>query len=349
VTQGRISPVQGEHLGNGVWKFVFDSSTLDAARSDYYYIEYSIDSGETWVPVSGQDPTYFATKLITSYDYMPASIAAKYINLPATTGTIDVYSANVKVTLPSTYSGGDVISDGHIRQLYYKWAAAGITTIADLTEYQSGYGNIFTIPRVGSDTYSAQTLSIVCRLYNPYTGEYSMYNNNGTVTHLKMTTTSIEELLAEGLIPDPIPAMEEGWVTEESQLAANDSIGITIIPKGKLQTEVAYQWGGSPAISGDGELESFTGNIVVSQSGSIKIPKSMLLSATDTLYLAYRYTAFSESTLWMGDTPTTMLAITGLTPYNALSILSSSMLSGVTDFVLSAGMTGSGEGLTRRT
>lgn len=334
---GGSVPGQGfTYVGEGVWEREVNTSLINSKRTDYYYLEYSDDGGETWTGVAGYDPFFFNMKISTDMESprMQPRIADK------TPGSLvfEENAVSLEVSFDGAYTSGDKVNASHIRRFTYKYETGGSGEITI-------YGNSISIPRTGDDDKAGKSIGVSLNIINNDTGEMSETASGQHVFGME----SISEILNTGK-PSAPAAMRGGDVSESSVLGINDSFTVQMPPldSRSQHSELAIQYGGVPFTIREGVgLEGFTGTVMLCHANTLTIPKPLFFSSGQDVYFARRIVGYNDSSIWVGDTTTTALTVNMKAPEKH-PIMSDNIIEGIVDAVIAKVETSGGETIARK-
>ena len=341
---GGIVPGLGfEYNDNGIWERDIDTDIINASRSDYYYLQYTQNSGTTWFNVAGYDPFYFNTKISLTKD---SAATQPYIGNKSPSDLSTTESAiAVELSFDGTFTGGELLNDSYIREFYYAFSANNAQLEHSSYTKRTTIDNSITIPRLG--TYSGLDCSIHAklRILNPVTGEVSMY---GEVKIEKLVVESVSEILSVDTPHNPA-VLTSADIKEASLLGLNDAFTVVMpaLSSRGQHSELAIQYGGETFRMVDGNLTSFSGTVIPCYAETITVPKPLFFSDDQTVYLARRIVTYDNHTDWVGKDGERAFEATLSNPAK-VSILSDNILDALVNAVIAKTETSTGETLARK-
>lgn len=338
---GGIVPGLGfEYNDNGIWERDIDTDIINASRSDYYYLQYTQDSGTTWLNVAGYDPFYFNTKISLTKDSVTTQ---PYIgNKSPNDLSVSESAIAVVVSFDGLFVGGGAIPEGYIREFYYNFSS---TETPGTYSKISTLDNSVTIQRIGSSTSKGDYLHAKLRILNPVTGEVSAY---GESLKEALTLNSITQIVSASSPSAPAAMIEED-VAEASLLGIEDAFTVKMpkLDSRGQHSELAIQYGGDKFAIVAGALTNFSGTVIPCYTESVTIPKPLFFSESQNVYLARRVVGMGSATDWVGDANDGALIVSLNNP-SKIPILSDNVLESLVDAVLARTETSTGETLARK-
>lgn len=346
LTQGGLVPGVGfEYMGNGIWERDIDTDIINANRTDYYYLQYTKDSGTIWEDVAGYDPFYFNTKISYLQDQLSMQ---PYIgnkspdDLGMTEGAI-----SIDISFPGTFVGGDPVNSTYIREFYYAFSSSSTPPTTDSSYIKrTTMDDSITVNRYEATSVKDNYIHAKLRILNPITNEVSAY---GEVLSKLLESKSISQILNMSALPT-VSGMSDTDLKEVSLLGIDDAITVQMPPlesRGQ-HAELAIQYGGTPfTISEGGELDGFAGTIIPCYTSSITIPKPLFYNGETSVYMARRVVGYNESTAWVGYSTTTAYKKSLNNPAK-ISILSDNIVEALVNAVIAKTETSTGETIARK-
>jgi hypothetical protein len=339
---GSTVPGHGfEHIGNGVWERDIETDVINASRTDYYYLQYTEDSGSTWTNVAGYDPFYFNTKISLSMDSMTTqpTISGKTPNTP----DVEESAIALVISFDGKFTGGDDVNANYIREFYYAFGSEP----ADLSGYtkRTTIDDSITVQRIGEETAKDEDIHVRVRVMNPTTGELSQATSVETNT---LAVESVGQILTADALVAP-NYMNAGDVDETSILGIDDAFTVSMpsLASRGQHSELAIQYGGGGFTIANGELVSFSGTIVPCHTEAITVPKPLFFSEAQNVHLARRIVGYNSSTDWVGTSNDIGLKVTLSNPAK-IPIMSENVLEAVVDAVIAKVETSTGETIARK-
>lgn len=330
------------HISDGVWERSINTSIVNPYRTDYYYVQYTINGGTSWINVNGYDPFYFNTRLI---GYSQDTITPTIASLTPETPTVAGNAITAIITTTGLYTNTDTINPSHIREYSYMFSPDPLPSTYTWT-ISNMMDNQVSIPRVGTGTGKNNYVHSRYRVYNPVSGEYSAYS---AVGHSSQLGDSFSELVESGSgLSDP-SFMTADYVKEIGIWGENDGLSVLMpyTTRG-VHSELAVQYGNAttPTISG-GELVNFSGIIIQATDTMLSIRKPLSMMERQTAFFARRVVGYDTASNWVGSSAAALLEV-DVYSTDKNTLLSPDVLNAVADALAGKFETADGKTIGRK-